>query len=141
MINQIWRGQNRMVISGEPELREVVHEVLAATKSEELLQQMIEELKGLREDFAQDRAERALQESPYSGVLRFAPKNKAEWYEFINLILTVLIMILTLINKPEPPTVVIEDHEQEIVQQLKEINERLAENDSAEGAKPPKGHC
>lgn len=67
MINQRRRGQNRMVITGEPELKEVVHEIVVATKSEELLTQMIEELKGIREDFEQDRAERAFRESPYSG--------------------------------------------------------------------------
>jgi hypothetical protein len=145
LINQVMRS--RIVLPPEPQLKDLVHEIAAATKSEELLQQMIEELKGLREDFEQERAERALREGPYSGIYRFAPANKGEWYGFLGFILTLLAIILPMIlNKPEPPTIIIQSHEQEIVQQLKEINERLAEKESLEpGPKPvrkpsPKGH-
>jgi hypothetical protein len=58
MFNQIWRS--RVVLPPEPELKELVHEIAAATKSQQLLQQMLEELRGLRQDFDEDRAERAL---------------------------------------------------------------------------------
>lgn len=140
MANYVWRS--RLVLPPEPQLKDLVHEIAAATKSEELLQQMIEELKGLQENFEQERAERALREGPLSGIYRFAPANKAEWYGFIGAIATLLAIILPMIlNKPEPPTIIIQCHEQEIVQQLKEINERLSEKDSAEEAKPPKEHC
>jgi|SRR5215211_168806 len=139
MINQIWSSQNRIFFPAEPELKEVVHEVIAATKSEELLAQMIEELKGIREDFEQDRAELALQEGPYSGVLRFAPQSRDEWYNFLNLLLAALVLLFTLMQKGEPSTVVIQDQEQEIVQQLKEIKERLPA-DSPEDDNKPKEH-
>jgi hypothetical protein len=138
-----------MFVTGGPELKEVVHEVVVATKSEELLAQMIEELRGIREDFDQDRAEQAMKQSAYSGVLRFAPQSRDEWYNFLNLILTTLILVLALMQKPEPPTIVIQDQEQEIVQQLEEINEHLEHLEQAEkraqADKPspshkPKGH-
>jgi hypothetical protein len=58
---------------------DVVQAIAGATKSEELLREFLEELKGLRQDFDEDRAERALREGPYSGVYRYAPANKAEW--------------------------------------------------------------
>jgi hypothetical protein len=44
MFNQIWRS--RVVLPPEPELKELVHEIAAATKSQQLLQQMLEELRG-----------------------------------------------------------------------------------------------
>jgi hypothetical protein len=138
MINQIWRS--RLVLPPEPQLKDLVHEIAVATKSQELLQEMLEELKGLRQDFDQDRAERALREGPYSGIYRFAPANKAEWYGFIGALATLLAIILPIIlNKPEPPTI-IQSHDQEIVQQLKEINERLAEKEAPEDAPSPKEH-
>jgi hypothetical protein len=71
--------RSRIIVPPEPQLKDIVHEIAVATKSHELLQQMLEELKGLREDFDEDRAERALREGPYSGVHRFLPANKAEW--------------------------------------------------------------
>jgi hypothetical protein len=124
MINQIFRS--RIVLPPEPQLKDIVHEIAVATKSQELLQQMLEELKGLRENFDQDSAEQALREGPYSGVYRFAPANKAEWYGFLGFIAGLLAIILPIIlNRPEPPTIIIQSHDQEIVQQLKEINERL----------------
>lgn len=39
-----------------------------------------------------------------------------------------------ILNRPEPPTIIIQSHDQEIVQQLKEINERLADDDPREDA-------
>jgi hypothetical protein len=133
--------RSRIVLPPRPQLQNIVHEVVTATTDAAQLKQVIEELQGLRDDFAQERAERALQESPYSGLLRFAPKTKDEWYNFVTLVLTALAILLTLINKPEAPTVVVDMHEQEIVEQLKQINERLAERDSTEDTRPPSQHC
>jgi hypothetical protein len=133
MINQIFRS--RIVLPPEPQLKDIVHEIAVATKSQELLQQMLEELKGLRENFDQDSAERALREGPYSGVLQICACEKAEWYGFLGFIAGLLAIILPIIlNRPEPPTIIIQSHDQEIVQQLKEINERLADDDPREDA-------
>jgi len=133
--------RSRIIVPPEPQVKEIVHEIAAATKSEELLREFLEELKGLRQDFDEDRAERALREGPYSGIYRFVPANKAEWIGFLSFIAALVAIILPLIiNKPEPPTIIIQSHDQEIVQQLKEINEHLAEEDSTEDAKPPKQH-
>jgi hypothetical protein len=76
--------RSRIIVPPAPQVKEIVHEIAAATKTEELLREFLEELKGLREDFDEDRAERALREGPYSGVHRFLPANKAEWIGFLS---------------------------------------------------------
>jgi hypothetical protein len=125
---------------------------------------MLEELRGLRQDFDEDRAERALREGPYSGVHRFLPANKAEWYTFIGLLFTICALLLGHFDKPEPPTTYekevvqqlreitehvaedddqqekILDQQQEMLEQLKQINEHLAEEESTKDAKPPNEH-
>jgi hypothetical protein len=137
--------RSRIVFPPTPQLKDIVHEVVAATKSEALTQELLEELKGLREDFAQERAEQALQQSPLSGVIRFAPTTKEEWYGFITLLVTVLAIVLGYFHQAEPPPA--DTHEQEIVEQLKQINEHLAEQEAKEEdtkppkAKPRKEHC
>jgi hypothetical protein len=131
--------RSQIIIPPAPQLKDIVHEVVAATKSEVLAQQLLEELRGLREDFAQERAEQALQQSPLSGVMRFAPTTKEEWYGFITLLVTVLAIVLGYFHQAELPPV--DTHEQEIVEQLKQINEHLAEQEAKEDAKPPKEHC
>jgi len=130
--------RSRIITPTAPQLKGIVHEVVTATKSEVLAQQLLEELKGLRDDFAQERAEQALQQSPLSGVMRFAPATKEEWYGFITLLVTVLAIVLGYFHQAEPQPV--DTHEHEIVEQLKQINEHLAEDDSTEDAKPPKPH-
>jgi hypothetical protein len=106
---------------------------------------MIDELKGLRADFEQERAERALRQSAYSGLLRFAPENKDQWYNFINILLTALGIILAVVmtqKEPEPPTIVIQNHEQEIVRQLEEyVEQRWPEGTAPGDASLPKEHC
>jgi hypothetical protein len=149
--------RSRIIVPSAPQVKEIVHEIAAATKSEELLKEFLEELKGLREDFEQERAERALREGPYSGVYKYAPANKGEWLGYLNFITSLVAIIVSLIlNTPESPTIIIQSHDQEIVQQLQEIkehqeqeieqlkqmNERLAEKEAKEDAKPskPKEH-
>jgi len=139
------RRRPQIIVPPAPQVKEIVHEIAAATQSEELLKQFLEELKGLREDFEQERAERALREGPYSGVHKFAPANKAEWYSFLGFIAALVAVILPfIINKPEPPPIIIQSHDQEIVEQLKEINEHLEKLESpVETPKPnatPKEH-
>jgi hypothetical protein len=49
-----------------------------------------------------------------------------------------------IMNKPQPPTIIIQSHDQEIVQQLEQINEHLAEELTQEspGSMPkPKEPC
>jgi hypothetical protein len=108
---------------------ELVHEAVTVAATTDQLQQMIEELKGLRSDFDRDRAEQALEAGPYSGLRRFAPENKDQWYAFVGIVLAALAIILTAVtaaNPPAPPTIIVQDHEQEIVRQLEEyINEQL----------------
>jgi hypothetical protein len=81
--------------------------------------------------------------------LKFAPENKDQWYAFINIIATVLGIILAIVlsNKTEPPqTIIIENHEQEIVQQIEdyidqrldEIEEKLAKR--SDEKPPPRKH-
>jgi hypothetical protein len=50
ILNQMQRSRSSVIIFQTPQLRDIVHEVVAVTKSEELAQQLLEELKGLRED-------------------------------------------------------------------------------------------
>jgi hypothetical protein len=71
---QLANRRSRIITPPAPPLKDIVHEVVAAMKSEALAQQLLEELKGLREDFAQERAEQALQQSPLSGVMSLRPK-------------------------------------------------------------------
>jgi hypothetical protein len=148
MMHQKMRRRPQIILPPAPQVKEIVHEIAAATKSEELLKQFLEELKGLREDFEQERAERALREGPYSGIYRYAPANKAEWYSFLGFVAALVAVILPfIINKPEPPPVIIQSHDQEIVQQLEEINELLAEAEKEAPADEPslkhkpKEHC
>ena len=71
--------------------------------------------------------------------MRFAPTTKEEWYGFITLLVTVLAIVLGYFHQAELPPV--DTHEQKIVEQLKPINEHLAEQEAKEDAKPPKEHC
>jgi hypothetical protein len=128
--------RSRIITPPAPQLKDIVHEVVAAAKSEVLAQELLEELKGLREDFAQERAEQALRHSPLSGVMKFAPTTKEEWYGFITLLVTVLAIVMGYFHQAEPPP--IDTHEQEIVEQLKQINEHFAEQEAKEDAKSPK---
>jgi hypothetical protein len=152
--------RSRMSMPPVPQVKEIVQEIAAATKSEELLREfheglkgLREELKGLREDFNEDRAEQALREGPYSGVYKYAPANKADWLGYLNFLIQLVGIILAIIlNRPQPPTIIIQSHDQEIVQQLneinehqeqeieqlKEMNEHLAEEDAKDDAKPSK---
>jgi hypothetical protein len=114
--------RSRIIVPPEPQVKQIVQEIAAATKSEELLREFLEELKGLRQDFDEDRAERALREGPYSGVYKYAPANKADWLGYLNFITSLVGIILSIIlNRPEPPMIIIQSHDQEIVQQLKEL--------------------
>jgi hypothetical protein len=147
--------RSRIIVPPEPQVKQIVQEIAAATKSEELLREFLEELKGLRQDFDEDRAERALREGPYSGVYKYAPANKADWLGYLNFITSLVGIILSIIlNRPQPPTIIIQSHDQEIIQQLNEIkehqeqeieqlkqmNEHLAEKEAKKDAKPPKEH-
>jgi hypothetical protein len=128
MTNYVWRS--RVVLPPEPELREIVHDVVAATTDAAQLRQVIDELKGLRADFAEERAERTLKHSPYSSAWRrFAPETKEQWFMLIDILLNILGLILVIVFNNNQPDLPVIDHEQEIVQQLKEINEHLAEED------------
>jgi hypothetical protein len=147
MINQIWRS--RLVLPPEPELKELVHEIAVATTDGAQLKQIYDELQGLRRDFEEERAERTFSNSPVSSARRrFGPETKEQWYMLIDILINtigVMLVILGNASQPAPPTIIIQNHEQEIVQQLKEVNEHLEklEATSAETPAPspkPKKH-
>jgi hypothetical protein len=124
--------RSRISMPPVPQVKEIVQEIAAATKSEMLLQQFLEELQWLRQHFDEDRAERALREGPYSGIHRFLPANKAEWIAFLGFIATLAAIIVPIItNKPEPPTIIIQSHDQEIVRQLNEIKSSRSRRSSS----------
>lgn len=68
--------------------------------------------------------------------MKFAPTSKEEWYGFITLLVTVLAIVMGYFHQAEPPP--IDTHEQEIVEQLKQIKEHFAEQEAKEDAKSPK---
>lgn len=124
--------RSRIIVPPEPQVKQIVQEIAAATKSEELLREFLEELKGLREDFDEDRAERALREGPYSGVYKYAPANKSDWLGYLNFITSLVGIILSIIlNRPQPPTIIIQSHDQEIVQQLKQLTSTRSRKSSS----------
>jgi len=86
------------------------------------MEQVIDLLQGIRDDAAaeRDKAAQALQRTPYSGLQRFLPETKEQWYVFIGLLVAILTLILQgaeTTDKPAPPI-----DEEKIV---REINERI----------------
>jgi peptidoglycan hydrolase CwlO-like protein len=159
MINQIWRS--RVVLPTEPELKELVHEVVAATTDIAQLKQTIEDLKGQLADLDEQLAERTFKSGPYSSVWqRVKPETKDQWYSFIQIVVTILVGLLAFMpnnQQSEAPTKELEqqivaqlqevhermeEHQEQEIEQLKQINEHLAEAEAKEDAKPskPKEH-
>lgn len=124
------------------QVQELVHEVATVPTSAEQLQQVIDQLVAIREEANQERADRALQDTPYSGLARILPKDRNERLIWFQVFLMVLQMILPYIAPVESPpqTTVVEVHidEQQIVQQIEKVlDEKLPDEQPAEPVEGP----
>jgi uncharacterized coiled-coil protein SlyX len=137
LMNQIWRS--RVALPPEPELKELVHEVVAATTDVAQLKQTIEDLKGQLADLDEKLAERTFKSGPYSSVWqRIKPETKDQWYSFIQTVVTILVALLAFMPNNQQSEAPTKEQEQQVIEELKQIKEHLAEQESKEDHKPPK---
>jgi hypothetical protein len=136
LYNQIWRS--RVVLPPEPDLKELVHDVVAATTDITQLKQTIEDLKGQLADLDEQVAERTIKNGPYSSAWqRFKPETKDQWLAFINILVPILIFILTVMisnQLSEQQAKVTQEQQQQIVERIEEVNEHLEEDQDTDQA-------
>jgi hypothetical protein len=129
MINQIWRS--RVALPPEPELKELVHEVVAATTDIAQLKQTIEDLKGQLAYFDEQVAERTIKNGPYSSIWqRYMPETKDQWLNLLAILVPTLITVLFFMisnQMSEQQVKVTQEQQQQIVEQIEEVNENLTE--------------
>jgi septal ring factor EnvC (AmiA/AmiB activator) len=134
MINQIWRS--RVVLPPESDLKELVHEVVAATTDIAQLKQTIEDLKGQLAYLDEQVAERTIKNGPYSSIWQwFKPETKDQWLNLLAILVPTLIAILIFMisnQQAEQQAKVTQEQQQQIVEQLQEVNENLAEDQDTE---------
>jgi septal ring factor EnvC (AmiA/AmiB activator) len=127
MINQIWRS--RVVLPPEPELKELVHDVIAATTDIAQLKQTIEDLKGQLAYLDEQVAERTIKNGPYSSIWqRFKPETKDQWLNLLAILVPTLIAILFFMisnQLAEQQAKVTQEQQQQIVERIEEVNEHL----------------
>jgi len=122
-------------------IKDLVHEVASVPATAAQMEQVIDLLQGIRDDAAaeRDKAAQALQRTPYSGLQRFRPETKEQWYVFIGLLVAILTLIFkgaATTDKPAPPI-----DEEKIVREINErIDQRLDEERAREET-PPREHC
>lgn len=132
--NLVYRS--RIFFPPEAQLRELVHEVVAATTDGDQVQQAIDVLQEMGDDPEHDRTARELGKTQYSGLGRLLPQNRTELLTYIGILLVILQLLQTqiLASRDTAP----QFNEQAIVQELKKIEEHLEHLEQMEQKKTEK---
>jgi hypothetical protein len=112
----------RMMMS-RPRVVSLVHKVVSTPATVDHLQSLAVVFKEVQfESFEPEQFAAEIRETPFAWLTHMLPENKDQAYSFIQIVLSILAIIITLASNqnPQTPVSITPDQEKQIIEQLEE---------------------